>query len=533
MADRSPAFPNPFPAFPTQPLERRGPPQRVAVIGAGLAGLSAAYRLTGAGHDVTVLEARGRPGGRVHTLHDVFADGLHVEAGAAFIPSFHTLTTGYASMLGLTLEPLPPSPAGGDILYLRDTWITNPYDSSAPWPVELTDREKRGVDVAGPLPGHGVMSLWWLYLFPVLVKLQETVDLRNPGDATLRTYDELTFAACLEQEGASAGAIDLLRLGYFDLWGDGVETYSAFLLLRDLALNGIPPHFQLPPVALVAPERRSVRRFRTSMAGTSTASDAHSDPEPGPPLHVPQGNDQLPLRLAARIADRIRYEAPVVGIEQHTDRVEVVVRRGTTTERVSVDRVICAIPFSVLRHLEVTPAFSPAKRRAIDTLAYTSVTRSFIQSRRQTWTPPGSGTSLPIGTASTDLPVSWVRLATGGQPGPRSVIESYAAGPRARALAAMIESDRLAFVRRQLGTLYPGIESALEIGVSVDWDAEEWTRGDYCWFRPGEMESLMPHIAPPEGRVHFAGDHASALPGWMQGAFESGHRAADEVNEAG
>jgi monoamine oxidase len=73
----------------TGTLDRRGAPQRILIIGAGLAGLSAAYELTRAGHDVTILDARMRPGGRVHTLRDPFADGLHAEAGAARIPDHH------------------------------------------------------------------------------------------------------------------------------------------------------------------------------------------------------------------------------------------------------------------------------------------------------------------------------------------------------------------------------------------------------------------------------------------------------------
>src|SRR5688500_9204506 len=72
--------------------ERRGAAKRVIIVGAGLAGLSAAYELTQTGHDVTVFEARTRPGGRVLTLRDPFPDGLYAEAGAARIPNHHHFT---------------------------------------------------------------------------------------------------------------------------------------------------------------------------------------------------------------------------------------------------------------------------------------------------------------------------------------------------------------------------------------------------------------------------------------------------------
>src|SRR5262249_13610365 len=62
---------------------------------------------------------------------------------------------------------------------------------------------------------------------------------------------------------------------------------------------------------------------------------------------------------------------------------------------------------------------------------------------------------------------------------------------------------------------------------------DEWSRGAYSWFRPGQMTTLLPHIARTEGRLLFAGEHASDHPGWMQGALASGVRAAREINEAG
>ena len=67
------------------------------------------------------------------------------------------------------------------------------------------------------------------------------------------------------------------------------------------------------------------------------------------------------------------------------------------------------------------------------------------------------------------------------------------------------------------------------ITVSFDRDNEQWSRGAYAWFRPGEMTSLLRHIASPEGRIHFAGDHTSPAPGWMNGALQSGNRVAREV----
>mgnify|MGYP003578724628 CR=1 FL=1 len=87
----------------------KGPAKKVLILGAGMAGLVAGYELSKLGHDVTLLEARPRPGGRVHTLREPFADGLHAEAGASRFRENHTLTLKYAKVFDLPLEPFYPS----------------------------------------------------------------------------------------------------------------------------------------------------------------------------------------------------------------------------------------------------------------------------------------------------------------------------------------------------------------------------------------------------------------------------------------
>lgn len=87
----------------------RGPARKVLILGAGMAGLVAGYELAKLGHDVTILEARPRPGGRVHTLREPFADGLYAEAGAARIRNTHELTLKYVKEFDLPLEPFYPS----------------------------------------------------------------------------------------------------------------------------------------------------------------------------------------------------------------------------------------------------------------------------------------------------------------------------------------------------------------------------------------------------------------------------------------
>jgi monoamine oxidase len=105
-------------------------------------------------------------------------------------------------------------------------------------------------------------------------------------------------------------------------------------------------------------------------------------------------------------------------------------------------------------------------------------------------------------------------------------------GEQARRVTEMKETERLRFTLGEMEKVYPAIRKNFEGGTSVCWDEDRWARGAYAWFKPGQMSDLLPHIARPEGRIHFAGEHVSSWPGWMQGAFQSGHRAAREINEA-
>jgi monoamine oxidase len=276
-----------------------------------------------------------------------------------------------------------------------------------------------------------------------------------------------------------------MRLGYLDEWGDGVESCSALSLLRDLA------------------QQRA--------AGAAFLVDG--------------GTDRLPRAFAARLGDRVRYGAEVTEIHHDGGGVRVGLRVRGRSAALSADYLVCALPFPTLRTVRVSPPFSPGKRRAVEGLRTTSVTRVYLQLRERCWE---AGEAV----VPSDLPVMSLGDATAGQPGPRAVLEAFVTGPNARRIAAMDPEARVAFAREHARRVHPGLDGVFERGSSYCWDADPWARGDYAWFAPGELRGFLPHLARPEGRVHFAGDHTSSLPGWMQGALASGRRAADEVHAA-
>jgi monoamine oxidase len=318
--------------------------------------------------------------------------------------------------------------------------------------------------------------------------LDEIGDATAPGwpPEALRKYDRISFGEFLRQQGASPAAVALLSLGAWNQWGEGVDTVSALLVLRGAAL------------------RQYARQFS----------------------RIDGGNDRLPRAFATRLAERIRYGAPVVGIAHGPQSVRVVFLQSGRQEAMTADHVICAIPFSVLRHIEITPPLSPEKRKAIAQLPYSSATRVFLQMRRKFWLEQGLS-----GWALTDLPISSISEATTNEPGLRGILATYLSGAAARQFAAMDESKRIELTLEQAEKILPGIREKFEGGTSIAWDEIPWSRGAAPWLRPGQMTALLPHLAPPEGRVHFAGEHTSVWMRWMQGALESGQRAAREVHQ--
>ena len=362
-------------------------PRKIIIIGAGMAGLSAAYELTQLGHDVTILEARARPGGRVHTLREPFSDGLYAEAGAARIPDNHDLTLKYVKLFDLPLEPMYPS------------------------------------------------------------------------------------------------ALSALRV-------DGSST-------REVPIDGFTDGL----AEFFGSEFRGPARF-TKIKG---------------------GNDNLPRAFATRLKEKIRYNSPVVKLDQDEKSVRVTFLDQGKAQTITGDQTLCAVPFTLLRNIELPASFSEAKRKVIKDLHYDSVSRVYLQAKKRSWEAKGLN-----GFAITKDAVE-IWQPTWNQPGPRGIIMTYNRPGQAERIAAMKDPDRITSTLDQLSPLFPGLRENFEKGATKVWTEDEWSRG--AWAFAGVPNLLL--FSKPEGRIHFAGEHLSFFFSWMQGALDSSARAVKQINEAG
>jgi monoamine oxidase len=451
------------------PIPPTGSRLHILVLGAGAAGLVAAYELKQAGHRVTILEATLRPGGRVHTIREPFADGLYAEAGAGRIPSTHSLTRDYAKQFGLTLAPYKPT--GENSLYYA---AGRRVIARSGQPVDL---RPLGLPFTADELRMGPNGMYDKYIARFSKEIGSV-----PGDAWpspyLRKFGNQTIANLMASLGASPAAIKYLCAGY--------EEDSALDYLRD--------------------------------------AYSHEAPELD---HIAGGNDLLPRAFANALTDQIRYGTPVIRIEQDTRSVRAITRREGQNSVVSADRMICTLPFSVLRHIAFAPRLPHGKQKAINNLPYGSVTRIFLQYNRRFWVDEGC-----TGFADMlDLPME-IWSPSHDQPGHRGLHLGYLYERIAKEVAAFPKSQRITFFLNLMQKVYPGASKHFEGGDSFVWNDQPFQRGAYAVYPKGTYDSLAPYVSQPEGRIHFAGEHTSPWPGWIQGALYSGLRAVHEVVQA-
>ena len=351
-----------------------------------MAGLVVAHELSKLGHDVTILEARKRPGGRVHTLREPFADGLYAEAGAARIPENHEITLKYVKEFQIELEPFYPN-----------------------------------------------------------------------------RLNAVRFDRGRREEVPIEGYTEAMTQNYGGELGDRPERWHK----------------------------------------------------------IKGGSDLLPKAFAEKLADKIQYGSAVVKIEQDANEARVVFVNNGRQQTVTADKVVCTIPFSVLRDIEM-PGLSARKKDLIKNTRYDAVSRVYLQTRNRFWEEKGlNGFAFTRGAIEIWQP-------TWSQPGPRGILMTYARPGEAERITKLKEKDRIESTLKQLNGIFSGLRENFESGISKCWLDDEWSRG--AWAFIGLTDFFT--ASAPEGRIHFAGEHLSALFSWIQGALTSGLRVVKEIEQS-
>ena len=486
----TPADPTPNQPFVDTPVEpetlatpatglapRDQPGKRVIIIGGGIAGLVAAFELVRQGHEPLILEAQHRVGGRVRTIRD-FAPGLYAEAGAMRIPRVHDLTLAYCDLFGLELRPFVMGNPK-TLVFIDGQRMTVAEADAHPdkLPFDLADREK----------GKTWSQLW----NEATSEFREQYEKGGVEslDSLLRDYDQYSIREFLVMRGFSEGALELY----------GVMSF------RESNMNA----------AVIEQLREIVGRSFEDMQ------------------EIVGGLDLLPRAFYENLKPYVRFGAEVTAIEQSPDSVTVHYKQGPAGRMtVTGDYAICAIPFSVLRDIEIlnTP-FSRPKQKAIRELNYNASAKILFQVRHRFWEQEDG---IVGGTTVTDLPIRRICYPSYSDPNDErgTLLASYTWGQDALRWGAMSPSDMIEQALEDVAQVHPSVLKEFEVGAVQDWYGDPYARGAFALFEPEQQTRLQEAIVAPEGRIHFAGEHTSLYHAWIQGALESGIRAAKEVHEA-
>lgn len=441
----------------------------VIIAGAGMAGLVAGYELDRAGHKVTLLEARHRVGGRVWTVRDRFSDGLAAEMGAMRIPTAHGLTMAYIAKFGL---PTVPFQSNNDAAYSFIHGVRRRLHEPLDDAFALAAHER----------GLGLGGLLARSLSPLIAKI--------------------------EAEGAAG-------------WAAISETWAT-TSLRDFLLHSGWSDGAIDMFGILA-------RHETLMDTSFLEFFRGNNDVASPMVRILGGMDRLPNAYLATLEPHVRYGASIHEIEQGSDFVRVHYQNAAGHRSLTGDYLICTLPYSILRFIEVTPELSIQKQRAIRQIHYDSASKIFLQFRRRFWEDEG----IAYGSTVTDLPIRNVIYPASDHNTSRGlVIASYTWAQDALRWAVLPEHERVAQALENFARIHPRANEYFEVGATHAWQNDPFSGGAYTVFQPGQQQRLHRFICMPEGRVHFAGEHASLLHRWVEGAVESGLRAALEVSLA-
>jgi monoamine oxidase len=448
---------------------------RIVVVGGGLAGLTCAYRLKQAGQRADLYEASDRLGGRCWTRRGDFAEGQIAEHGGELIDQNHNQTRQLAQQLGLTLDNLHSAEVNGtEPFYYFDG---QPYSFA-----QATDDLKQ---------------IWQQIHKDTSAASFPTLYTQSTQRG--RELDAMSIADWIQAyvPGGSGSKLgQLLDVAYNIEYGAETDVQSSLNMLYLLGYAG----------------QGQLRIF-----GQSNEK-----------YHVRGGNDQIPARLAEALQGQVTTGSELVAIRRNADgSYRLSFRSGSGTSTVTADRVVLALPFSILRSVDYSKAgFSQVKKTAIEELGMGTNSKLHVQFKNRFWNSlDNQGDTY----ADTGYQSTWE--VTRAQPGTAGILVDYTGGKIGASFGSGTPSERATKFLAQIEPVLPGISSRWNGRATVDyWTGYEWTKGSYSYWKVGQYTKFAGAEREQQDGCHFAGEHTSIdFQGYLNGAVESGERVAGEI----
>jgi monoamine oxidase len=508
--------------------------KKVAILGAGMAGLISSYELCKLGHEVTIYEASNRIGGRAWTHR--FDDGQYHELGAMRFPKEHDHTRHYATLCNLEFRTFINHHDEADSYYFLKGHILKKmswFKDLLPY-YDLTEKDKKFI--FGDSDRSEVKHNQLLGLFDALGQITKEIN-KNKADKyallgigpmteNIRKLDAISFGEYLRSQ-LSSQAIELLGgITGLEVWWNKALT---MFLREDIA----------------AEERRHDQGLKK-----------------GPLDEIIGGTDLLPsgmLQLLRNANVNIQTGTKVTGISNNAKCIIVHLEQGSNVEFIECDHVICTLPYSILRNMFLE-GFSDGKMSAIRNLNYASSAKVLLNTKSRFWEKEpynikGGGSQMDLINRQIYYPSNNVDAEVKnssksfGNPMLRSqyfksyalrnkedempgvMVGSYVWGQDARRIGALTHEERERVIKECVSNIHPEImeEGMVKDSASISWDEFQFTKGAFCFMNPGDFTHYYRNTIKSEGNLHFAGEHCSLDNGWIQGAIISALAAVENL----
>jgi monoamine oxidase len=230
------------------------------------------------------------------------------------------------------------------------------------------------------------------------------------------------------------------------------------------------------------------------------------------------GASRVPEGMARLLKREVRMNARVTGLRATADSVTVALADGT---QLHGRFAVCAVPLTMLRDIQVEPALPAEQLAAVNSIPYGQALSVFFALKEPFWETDG----LPPATWS-DGGLGRVFCFSSDS---GDYLWMYKTGAAATPYLQMPDAELMARAAAELKQARPASEGRVEPTAVVNWNAHPWTRGHNAYRAPGDTRRFGNRVANPHGRIHFAGEHTAVLMMGMEGAMESGERAAMEI----
>ncbi|WP_295127493.1 flavin monoamine oxidase family protein [uncultured Chitinophaga sp.] len=474
-------------------LEGSGAGKHVLILGAGLAGMAAAYELGKLGYRCTILEARTRAGGRVFSVRKgstnretgaaaqtaAFDDGQYFNAGPSRIPHHHELTLHYCKELGIPLQ-----------VYNNINEATY-YFSEGKGP--LSNKKVRVREIHNDVRG---------YTAELLAK---AID-QGKVDAELTKEDTQKIIEFLRAEGGLD--IDKLykasdRRGFIEHPGAGNKSGSIANphKLADIISSG-----------LMDPDFYNVAEYAYELQMTM--------------FQAVGGMDTIAKAFEKKVGKDVRFGCEVKSIQNQAEGVSVTYKDKTGEKQITADLCICTIPLTVLSNIEHN--FSPDVSRAIDFVPYMQTGKIGLQFKRRFWE---EDEQIYGGITHTNNELAQLFYPSYDYLGKKGIlIGYYNFNERAKKMGDLDFAQRQQLALEKGSLIHPQYKQEFETGFSVCWQKTEYSLGGWALYTAAARKASYTALQQPDKQVYFAGEHMTYLNAWMAGAFESARKTVADIH---